>query len=197
MAKVPAMAPFQPPLGPQPAGKFYSPHEVVLALKERVFSLSGDDFTVRTAEGQDVLKVKGKFISLRDSKKFTDMQENEIFTLQNKLLSIHKSFYAVSPDDKHNFEVKGKFKLMGSKSVVVFKNASDSKDIELEVRGDWLDRSAEITLDGRPVASISRKFFNAREFFGDKQTVREHNLFSIEFSLIYFSISSPLLQMSI
>ena len=165
------MAAFQPPLGPQPPGKFYSPHEVVLALKERVFSLSGDDFTVRTAEGQDVLKVKGKFISLRDSKKFTDMQENEIFTLTNKLMAIHKSFHGTSPDGKADFEVKGKFKLMGSKSVVTFTNSSDHKEIELEVRGDWLDRSAEIALDGKLVASISRKFFNAREFFGDKQTV--------------------------
>jgi uncharacterized protein YxjI len=100
------------------------------------------------------------------------MQENEIFTLQNKLLSIHKSFHGTSPDGKADFEVKGKFKLMGSKSVVTFKNASDGKEIELEVRGDWLDRKAEITIDGRPVASVSRKFFNAREFFGDKQTVR-------------------------
>lgn len=136
-----------------------------------MFSLSGDDFTVRTAEGQDVLKVKGKFISLRDSKKFTDMQDNEIFTLQNKILTIHKSFDGVSPDGAHNFEVKGKWKLMGSKSAVTFKNASDGADVELEVRGDWLDRKAEIKLGDQLVASVSRKFFNAREFFGDKQTV--------------------------
>jgi hypothetical protein len=36
MAKVPTMATFATPLGPQPPGKFYSPHEVVLALKEKV-----------------------------------------------------------------------------------------------------------------------------------------------------------------
>ena len=60
---------------------------------------------------------------------------------------------------------------MGSKSAVTFKNASDGKQIELEIKGDWMDRSAEITWEGKPVATISRKFFNAREFFGDKQTV--------------------------
>jgi len=170
MAKVPTMATFSTPLGPQPHGKFYSPHEVVLALKEKVFSLSGDDFTVRTAEGQDVLKVKGKWISLRQTKKFTDMADNEIFQLSNKMMSIHKSFSAVSPDGAHDFEVSGKFKLMGSKSVVTFKNAADGKPVELEVHGDWFDRSAEVTLEGKPVAKVSRKFFNAREFFGDKQT---------------------------
>lgn len=87
------------------------------------------------------------------------------------MLSIHKSFHGESPDNKADFDIKGRFKLMGSKSVVTFKNASDGKEIELEVKGDWIDRKAEITWEGRPVATISRKFFNAREFFGDKQTV--------------------------
>ena len=168
----PSLVPVQPPLGPQPpSNKFYNPHQVTLALKEKVFSISGDDFTVRTAEGQDIVKVKGKLISLRDSKKFTDMAENEVFTLSNKLLSIHKCFRADTPNTAHDFEIKGKFKLLGSKSIVTFKNASDGKDVELEVHGDWFDRSAEITWNGKPVAVVSRKFFNAREWFGDKQTV--------------------------
>ena len=168
----PSLSPIQPALGPQPHNnRFYNPHQVTLALKEKVFSLTGDDFTVRTAEGQDIVKVKGKMISLRDKKKFTDMSENEVFTLSNQMLSLHKSFRGETPNNAHDFEIKGKFKLMGSKSVITFKNASDQKDVELEVNGDWFDRSAEITWDGKPVASISRKFFNAAEFFGNKQTV--------------------------
>lgn len=166
------LAPIQIPLGAQPpSAKFYSPNQTVLALKEKVFSLSGDDFTVKTAQGISICKCKGKFISLRDSKKFTDMQENEIFTLSNKLMSIHKSFRGETPGGAHDFEIKGHFKLIGSKSSVHFKNASDGRDVELNVKGDWFDRKAEITWEGRPVAAISRKFFNAREFFGDKQTV--------------------------
>lgn len=86
------------------------------------------------------------------------------------MLALHKSFVAESPSG-HGFEIKGKFKLMGSKSEILFKNASDGKEIVLELKGDWLDKSAEIKLGDQVVASISRKFFNAREFFGDKQTV--------------------------
>ena len=108
---------------------------------------------------------------MRDKKKFSDMQENEIFTLSNKMLSISKSFHGESPQG-HNFEVKGHFRLVGSKSTVTFKNAADGKDVSLVVKGDWFDRSAEITTEkGQVIASISRKFFNAREWFGDKQTV--------------------------
>lgn len=175
----PSLAPIQPPLGPQPPNaKLYTPHQATLALKEKVFSLSGDDFTIKTAEGISICKCKGKMISLRDKKKFTDMQENEIFTLSNKMMSIHKSFTGETPDGTHNFEIKGHFKLIGSKSSVHFKNASDGKEIELDVKGDWFDRSAEITWEGRPVAVISRKFFNAREFFGDKETVSPALLWS-------------------
>jgi len=169
----PTLAPFNPPLGPQPPStKLYHPQQVTLALKEKIFSLSGDDFTVKTAEGLDICKVKGKAISLRDTKKFSDMQGHELFSLTNKMLAITKSFHGTSPDGKHDFEVAGKFKLMGSKSVVTFKNASDGKEVELVVKGDWMDRSAEITYMDKPVAVISRKFFNASQFFGDKQTVR-------------------------
>lgn len=52
----------------------------------------------------------------------------------------------------------------------MFKNAADGRHVEMEVKGDWFDRSAEITCGGQPVAHISRSFFNVREIFADKQT---------------------------
>jgi uncharacterized protein YxjI len=53
---------------------------------------------------------------------------------------------------------------------VEFKNAADGRHVELEVNGDWFDRSAEITYGGQTVAHIGRSFFNVRQFFADKQT---------------------------
>ena len=61
--------------------------------------------------------------------------------------------------------------VLSSKSTVHFKNASDGLNVELEVKGDWWDRSASITFAGRPVAHISRSFFNVRQIFAEKQTV--------------------------
>jgi len=173
-AMVHNLAPFNPPLGPQPLNAYlYSPKQVTLQMKEKVFRLSGDNFNVKTTEGVDVLKIHGKMVSAHDKKLFTDMQDNELFTLKNKLLSMFKSFHAESPHGKHDFEVKGHFKAVGSRSTVTFKNASDGNEIELEIKGDWIDRSADITMAGRPVAHISRSFFNVREIFGDKQTVSQ------------------------
>lgn len=57
--------------------------------------------------------------------------------------------------------------------VVTFQNlASNNAPIELMIRGDWLDRSAVITIGdgGAAVAQISRKLFNARELLGGQQT---------------------------
>merc|ERR1712029_810091 len=138
----PQLAPVNPPLGPRPASAdFYRPQQVTLEMKEKVFSLSGDDFTVKTVdEGNitDVCQCKGKAISARDKKKFTDMQGNELFTLENKLLS--------------------------------FNNAANGQEVAIEIKGDWIDRSAEMTWEGKTVATIARSFFNVREILGDQQT---------------------------
>lgn len=88
------LVPFNPPLGPQPArAPLYLPQPVTLVMKEKVFSLSGDDFTVKTVDGADILKVKGKAISMRDKKKFTDMSGQELVreSMAEALLSISET----------------------------------------------------------------------------------------------------------
>ena len=70
----PHLTPFNPPLGPQPANPhLYSPQPTTLHMKEKVFSLSGDDFTIKTVDGHEVCKCHGKVVSARDKKKFSDM----------------------------------------------------------------------------------------------------------------------------
>jgi len=138
-------------------------------MKEKVFSLTGDDFAIKTVDGLEVCRCKGKVLSIHDTKKFTDVAGQEIFELKNKKLALFKSFVATSPVG-HNFTVKGHFAIGKSHSTCEFKNFSDSQPVELEIHGDWFDRSARIEFGGRTVAHISRSFFNVREMFGDKQT---------------------------
>ena len=68
---------------------------------------------------------------------------------------------------------------------MTFKNESDGKDIELDVRGTWYDRSASVTFGGEPVAHISRSMFDMREIFADKDTVSP--VLSFRFVLLFFS----------
>jgi uncharacterized protein YxjI len=87
------ITPFNIPLGPQPANPaFYSPTPTTLQIKEKILSLSGDDFTIATTTGIPVCKCKGKVFSVHGTKAFTDMQGNELFTLKKKMLAISKSF---------------------------------------------------------------------------------------------------------
>ncbi len=60
------LAPFNPPLGPNQM--FCQPNEQTLQMKEKVFSLTGDDFTVTTVAGVQVCKCKGKVLSISGAK---------------------------------------------------------------------------------------------------------------------------------
>lgn len=59
---------------------------------------------------------------------------------------------------------------MSSRSEINFTNKSDGSPITLHLKGNWTDRSAEITLNDRPVASIGRSFMNFGQLISDRQT---------------------------
>ena len=62
--------------------------------------------------------------------------------------------------------------VMSSKTTIHFVNASTQQPMTLDLKGDWLDRSAEITLQGRPVGNISRSFMDFGQLVSDRQIVR-------------------------
>ena len=166
-----AMQPFNPPIGV--FSNFCQPHPVTLKMKEKGLmsgSFTGDDFSITDTNGREVCKCKGKVMSISARKIFIDPAGNELFHLKNKLLALNKSFIGESPDGRDLFTVKGKFSLMSSKSEISFKNAADGAAIILTLKGDWLDRSAEVSLNGRPVATISRSFLNFGQLVSDRQT---------------------------
>lgn len=47
------------------------------------------------------------------------------------------------------------------RSDVAFTNAADGRQVVFDLKGSFFDRSAEITVDGQPVARISRQFLNS------------------------------------
>ncbi|CAF9935573.1 MAG: hypothetical protein ALECFALPRED_006486 [Alectoria fallacina] len=162
------LTPFNPPLGPSLSQ--CHPQPVTLHMKEKAFSLSGDDFTVKTVDGVEICKCKGKLLSVSDKKVFTDVQGQEIFAMKNKHFTIHKTFHAENPKGHELFVITKKFTVLANESTVTFKNESDGRNVELDVRGTWYDRSASVTFGGEPVAHISRSIFNMREILADKDT---------------------------
>ena len=78
-------------------------------LKEKILSLSGDTFDVKTIHGMPIFQVKGEVFSLSGRKRVMDMAGNVLFTIRKKLLALHATFYAEDPNGNVIFEVKGKF----------------------------------------------------------------------------------------
>lgn len=54
--------------------------------------------------------------------------------------------------------------------IATFVNQSNNQNVELLIKGDWLDRSATITMGNIVVGTISRNFMNAGQIFGNQQT---------------------------
>jgi uncharacterized protein YxjI len=104
------LQPVNPPMGPNLA--YCVGKTTVLTMKEKVWSLSGDTFTITDENDQMVVQCNGTTFSLSDRKEFLTPDNRPLFSLRNKLLSLHKSFYAEGPGGEILFEVKSKFSRM-------------------------------------------------------------------------------------
>lgn len=81
-----------------------------IELKERVLSLSGDSFSIKTTGGRPLMNVKGKTVSMSGRKIVTDMQGKHPFTIRKKTFNIGSgTYYAEDPQGNKFFVLKGKF----------------------------------------------------------------------------------------
>ncbi|KAH7266023.1 hypothetical protein NCS57_00773000 [Fusarium keratoplasticum] len=142
-----------------------------LVLKEKVLSLTGDSFDIKLANGQPILKVEGKMLSISGRKSVYDMQGNHLFDIVKKLLNIHTTFHVESPQGQVLMEVKSSFKLLGSKATATFTSTDGKQDV-LEMKGGWLDYAADIMdkTTGTAVARIDRKLLSGKDIFFGQQT---------------------------
>jgi uncharacterized protein YxjI len=81
-----------------------------LVLREKVMSLTGDSFDIKLANGQPILKVEGKVMSISGRKKVFDMHGNHLFSIVKELLHIHATYAVEDPQGVKIMEVKNSFK---------------------------------------------------------------------------------------
>ncbi|KAI2643575.1 DUF567-domain-containing protein [Xylaria nigripes] len=163
------LQPHPTPLGLFP--QFLARQYETLIMKEKILSLSGDSFDIKTMNGQPLFQVKGEILSLSGRKHFMDMNGRELFTIRKKLLALHATFYAEDPEGNVIFEVKGKFSIGTSKSICTFKSIT-GKEESLLVKGNFFDTKVSIVDEAtsQTVAIIDRKLLNMRELLADQQT---------------------------
>jgi uncharacterized protein YxjI len=169
MAAPPQLKPFPRQLGR--FQQFVARGTETLILKEKVMSLSGDSFDIKTVTGQPIFKIEGRHMTVSGRKTVRDVQGNHLFDIVKELLHIHATYVAEDPQKNHIMEIKSSFKLIGSKAKIEFKTF-DGSTVNLVMSGNWFDTYADIVDEatGAVAARIDRQVLNKREIFGGQQT---------------------------
>lgn len=153
--------------------QFIAQQPETLVIKEKVLSLSGDSFSIKTIDGRVIIEVKGEKLSLSGRKRVLDPQGNPLFDIRKKHIAIHTTFYCENPQGVKFFEVKSKFSIGSTKAIATFQSTvSGGTQHEFPMKGNFFGSKAEITdvKTGSVVAVINREFLNAGELIGGQQT---------------------------
>ena len=129
-------------------------------MRQKLLSL-GDDFTIKDAEGRDVLYVDGKVLSLGDKLIFKDGEGREVARVTERLLSIGPA-WEVSRDGRPYATVKKSlFSILHCKFTVDVPGPDD-----LEAEGDFMDHEYTFRRGGRVVATVSMRWFSFSDTYG-------------------------------
>eukprot|EP00172_Hildenbrandia_rubra_P003195 Plantae.Rhodophyta-Hildenbrandia_rubra.ctg4813.p3 GENE.Plantae.Rhodophyta-Hildenbrandia_rubra.ctg4813~~Plantae.Rhodophyta-Hildenbrandia_rubra.ctg4813.p3 ORF type:complete len:191 (+),score=44.47 Plantae.Rhodophyta-Hildenbrandia_rubra.ctg4813:52-624(+) len=142
-------------------------------LKEKVFSLSGDSFSIKDEHKNPVFKVKGKAISLSEKKTLLDTSGNPLYKMKEKIFSMHtRQLIYDAATDKVVVTLKRKSIIPGKgvSTVEIWKGEDDKADPWLESKGDILRHNFVITekASGREVVAVKRDLFNIKSLLTDR-----------------------------
>ncbi|TPX68094.1 hypothetical protein SpCBS45565_g03328 [Spizellomyces sp. 'palustris'] len=170
---------------PQPIAaidpRFCLQQPVSLLIKEKIFSFSGDDFSIKDATtGQVYFKVDGRaFMSLREKKTFLDAYGQPIMNMKQQLMAFvpnHSLYYGNDSKNKI-LDIRAHFTLMKPKLTVTFTDKNNGIKCEIGLKGNWLARRSLIWIDigckgveNRIfIAKVTSPILTGRNMFFDKQ----------------------------
>ena len=121
----------------------------------------GNDYTIRDAAGEDVLRVDGRAISIGDKLTIEDMSGRELAFISQKLLSWGPTYEIWKGDRLAAVVKKHVFTLFRCQFTVDVPGPDD-----LLAEGDFWDREYTFTRAGRQVGSVSKKYFTWTDTYG-------------------------------
>lgn len=148
---------------------------VEFRLKEKIFSLSNDSFSIKRLDtGRSVFKVKGNAFSIRDSKKMYSNSGKALFKMTESIVSMRSRMHIQDTQSgrKYTIRRKGVIPLLGTSTVYVWKGSSSGGRPWLEIKGNVRRKTFQIkrASSGKKVATVRRQGFNFRNLVADKQT---------------------------
>jgi uncharacterized protein YxjI len=127
-------------------------------MREKLLAI-GDDFWIEDDDGNKVYKVNGKAVRARETFILEDPSGTEVSKIQEKKLSVR---------DKMTIE-RGSTKATVHKRIIGIRDhfviEVDGAD-DFKAHGNIVDHEYEIERDGHTVATVSKKWFRARETYG-------------------------------
>ena len=127
-------------------------------MREKLLAI-GDDFWIEDDDGNKVYKVNGKAVRARETFILEDPSGTEVSKIQEKKLSVR---------DKMTIE-RGSTKATVHKRIIGIRDhfviEVDGAD-DFKAHGNIVDHEYEIERDGHTVATVSKKWFRARDTYG-------------------------------
>lgn len=121
----------------------------------------GNDYTIRDAAGADVLRVDGKAFSIGEKLTIEDMSGRELAFISQKLLSWGPTYEIWKGDRLAAVVKKSVFTLFRCEFTVDVPGPDD-----LLAEGDFWDHEYSFARSGRPIASVSKKYFSWTDTYG-------------------------------
>jgi len=154
--------------------RFVLPIPVTLRLREKVFSMSGDDFSIScAATGVEYFKCQGKFFSLREKKILRDNAGVPVLNFKEQLISFTDKFniYAGEKSDRKICRFQTKYTFIKSKMSTDFQDVVTGHMRHIVLKGDWRDKRGVIyhgepKQGGVPIAKIYRQMTGKGMLFG-------------------------------
>src|SRR5216110_2424806 len=129
-------------------------------MKQKWFSF-GDDYKIQDASGEDVLKIDGKVFCIGDQLSIQTMDGRELAYIDQKMLSWGPTYEIWRAGHLAAVIKKSVFTLFHCKFTVDVPGPDD-----LVAEGDFWEHEYTFTRAGRPVASVSKKYFSWTDTYG-------------------------------
>jgi uncharacterized protein YxjI len=132
-----------------------------LKVRERLFAF-GDDFWIENGRNQRVFWVDGKALRVRDTLLFKTLDGQERYKLQEKMVRVRDTMTLYNADGSTAATIK--------KALITPLRDRYAVDVPngqgLETQGNILHHEYTIEQGGRPVATISKRWFRIRDTYG-------------------------------
>jgi uncharacterized protein YxjI len=121
----------------------------------------GDDFTIKTAEGQDAYFVDGKAFTLGHQLSFQDMAGQELAYIKQRLLAWGPTYELYRGGQLAAVVKKELFTLFHCTFTIDVPGPDD-----LTAEGNFTDHEYTLTRGGVPVATVSKQWFTWTDSYG-------------------------------